>query len=240
MQKVRDSLPDNKKDKFSESAALVLMNNVDVKAIMAGAFAGNPDAVAQTQVEKGQQALNGKTADEIIAQADSIKVERAKKEEEQARIEIEELKTKQSKSEEDKKSLDMFTVTKSRFYLQNKDYGAPQPIIEITVKNGTDKAISRAYFKGTIASPGRSVPWFSDDFNYEISGGLEPGEGAAWSLAPNMFSDWAKINAPADAVFTVEVIKVDGADKKSLFDGSSFTEKDHERLASLIAKYPLK
>ena len=27
-------------------------------------------------------------------------------------------------------------------------------------------------------SPGRSVPWLKEDFNYTIPGGLEPGEGS--------------------------------------------------------------
>ena len=60
-----------------------------------------------------------------------------------------------------------------------------EPMIELTVKNGTSETVSCAYFEGAIASPGRSVPWYKDTSNYEIQGGIEPGETATWELAPN-------------------------------------------------------
>jgi hypothetical protein len=56
-------------------------------------------------------------------------------------------------------------------------------------------------------------------------------------LAPNKFSEWGKINAPAGAVFTVTVTRVNGADKEALFDASGFTEQDDSRLEDLKKKY---
>ena len=112
-----------------------------------------------------------------------------------------------------------------------------QPIIELTVKNGTSEAVSRAYFEGTLASPKRSVPWHKDTFNYGISGGLEPGEEASWSLAPNMFSDWGKIDAPKDAVFTVTVEQLDGPDGEPIYSTRAFSEHDQERLDELKKEY---
>ena len=112
-----------------------------------------------------------------------------------------------------------------------------QPIIELTVKNGTEQAVSRAYFEGTIASPDRSVPWHKDTFNYSISGGLEPGEEATWNLAPNMFSDWGKVDAPAEAIFTVTVEQLDGADGEPIYSTRELSERDLERLNELKKKY---
>jgi hypothetical protein len=105
------------------------------------------------------------------------------------------------------------------------------------VRNGTDKAVARAYFEGTIASPDRSVPWHKDTFNYSISGGLEPGEQATWNLAPNMFSDWGKIDAPSDAVFTVTVERLDGADGEPIYSTTEFGEYERERLEQLKKEY---
>ena len=98
--------------------------------------------------------------------------------------------------------------------------------------------LSRAYFTGTLASPNRSVPWIKDDFNYEISGGLEPGEEVTWYLAPNMFSDWGKVDAPKDAVFTVEVTQLDGPDEEEMYSVNNFGEDEQERLEELLADYP--
>ena len=136
------------------------------------------------------------------------------------------------------KQLEALGITRSRFYFQKKQYGRDQPIIALSVKNGTTNAISRAYFRGVISSPGREVPWFTDIFNYQISGGLEPGEKADWNLAPNPFSDWGKVEAPADAVFTVTVIRIDDAQGNPVFGNSDFTERDANRLAELKSRYP--
>lgn len=128
-------------------------------------------------------------------------------------------------------------VNKSRFYFEKQEFGGPKPVIDLSVENKTDSPISRAYFKGTIASPGRSIPWLVEDFNYRISGGLEPGEKADWSLLPNQFSAWGRVESPEGAVFTVEVVRLDGADGKALFDSDAFSENDKKRLEILQSKY---
>ena len=105
---------------------------------------------------------------------------------------------KMDQADRDRKMLEKFEVKRSRFYKRKKGkyYITEEPIVELTVHNGTDAAISRVYFKGTLASPNRSVPWLQDDINYGISGGLEPGETITWYLAPNMFSNWSTVKSP--------------------------------------------
>lgn len=232
IKKVSQGLPEEKRKKFEEDLMLVGLNKVN----MADVFSGN--LTAEKIWNDAASDLNGKTAAQISAQADQIRVERERKEKEQALAEIKELLAKKESSEQAKAELAKFEVIKSRFYMRKEEYSyRSQPIIALSVKNGTSYPISRAYFKGTIASPGRSIPWFSDTFNYEISGGLEPGEVAEWSLAPNMFGDWGNINAPADAVFTVEVYRLDGPDKKELLNSEGLSEAQLKRLELLQSKY---
>ena len=107
-------------------------------------------------------------------------------------------------------------------------------------KNGTSHPISRAYFNGVLASPNRSIPWHEDSFSYSISGGLEPGEKASWSLAPNIYSGWGKAEARKDAVFTVTVERLDGADGKAIFSVKEFGKKEEKRLGELKQKYGIK
>ena len=183
-----------------------------------------------------KQALNGKTGEEVIAHAEQLRKDREEKERTQALAEIKELEGKQAKAAQAREKLVAFEVVRSRFY-KSSGFLGDQPVIELTVKNGTATAVSRAHFRGTLASPGRSVPWLRDDFNYEISGGLEPGETATWRLSPNMFSDWGKVEAPKDAVLTVDVVRIDGPDKEPLFDAEGLSEHDSERLAELKAKF---
>ena len=45
------------------------------------------------------------------------------------------------------------------------------------------------------------------------------------------------MRAPADAVFTVEVVRLDGADGEPVFDARAFDENDAKRLAALLKEH---
>lgn len=230
---VRESLPENERAKFDESLQIVALSHLDFSSIIASGSSG----VNLTET-KVKQALAGKTAEEIIATADRITTERQEKERAQALTEIKELEDKQTRVQKAKIELTKFQVTRSRFYKVREMFIGDQPMIELTVKNGTSHPISRAYFVGTLASPGRAVPWLKEDFNYQISGGIEPGETTSWRLSPNMFmGNWGQVEAPKDAILTVEVVELEGSDGKTLFSTREFTPDDVERLAELKKKY---
>lgn len=228
---VKNSLPDAKKQEFEEAVKVLAFSEVG------NLFeaAANPEGVQRKIKDK----LHGKTAEEIITEGNLIIAERKKKEREQAAIEIEEtkakiaeLENKKSEAEKAKENLQLFKVVRSRLYFQKSLY-RDEAVIELTVKNETPHAISRAYFNGVLASPGRSVPWVQDSFNYKISGGLEPGEEVTWKLSPNMFGEWSK--APKDrndTVLTVTVTRIDGPDEKPIYD-SEFSERDESKIVEL-------
>ena len=236
VEKIRNSLPENKRSEFDESLELIAFSEIDVGDIMQVG-----DGVFDSTVSKMKRALEGKTGIEIIAEANRIQEERKVRERTQAIAEITELEEKKSLNATARAELAKFEVLRSRFYKEEQEYGSPRAIIELSVRNGTNKAVSRAYFVGTLASPGRSVPWFKDSFNHPISGGLEPGEIARWSLVADRYSVgysvWGSVDAPADAIFTVEVEKLDGADNKVMFSTTDFSEEDKERLRTLKIQY---
>lgn len=232
VEKVRKALPEAKRKDFDEAMQVLAFGHIDIRDLLAEGVAG-----AGNLEGKIRQSLDGKTGEQVIAEAERIQAERKERERQQALEEIRELEAKRVKAESAREQLKKFQVVRSRFYTREQAFVGKQPIIELTVKNGTDQAVSRAYFEGTLASPNRSVPWHKDTFNYNISGGLEPGEGATWNLAPNMFSDWGKVDAPADAVFTVTVEQLDGADGKPIYSTREFDERDLERLNKLKKTY---
>jgi len=231
-QKVREALPEEKRSEFDKALQVLAFSQISIKDIFSGGVAevGNLEG-------KMKRSLHGKTAQEVISEADKLQLERKIKEKEQALEEIKELEQTQATNTIAQQELKAFEILRSRFYMQEKRYSGKQPIIELTVKNGTSSAVAQAYFEGTIASPNRSVPWFKDSFSYKISGGLEPNEEAKWSLAPNQFSDWGKVEAPADAIFTVTVKRLDGADGEPIYSANEFSEYDKKRLAELQEKY---
>ena len=229
---VAKPLSDAERKQFMSDVMLLSLGSMDLKGVFTGEK--KPADVTANMLAT----LDGKTAAQISTEASRLRAERETRERTQAIAEISELTDKKSKAESAKLELVKFEVSKSRFYLKKGKYDyRANPYIEISVRNGTNQAVSRAYFKGTIASPGRSIPWLVEDFNYSISGGLEPGETQSWTLAPNSFGKWGEVDAPDGAVFTVEVVSLDGADGKALFGSGEFTKRDSDRLDLLRKQY---
>ncbi|MFC3150593.1 DUF6694 family lipoprotein [Litoribrevibacter euphylliae] len=232
-QAIRDTLSDTEREEFDAALLLISFSQVEMKDLFSAGTSGAGEINLENKVK---DVLHGKTASEVISEAARIKEEREKKAKQQALNEIQELETKLAKSKNAQTALNNFKVLRSRFYKEKQRFGPDKPFIELSVRNLTTHAVSRAYFKGTISSSGRSVPWHEDTFNYTIPGGLEPGESQNWHLAPNMFSDWDKVTAPENAVFTVVVEKLDGADGEALYS-STFTNRDRQRLNELKETY---
>jgi hypothetical protein len=229
--KVRDSLPEDRRARFDEALKIVTLTKFKLKIPVPGVPGINV-------IEEGfRQTLHGKTGDEIIAEAEVIEKERQERERAQALGEIKELEERQIKAEADKSELTKFQVLRSKFYKKKMEPLPEMAIIELTVTNGTQYSVSRAYFRGTLASPGRAVPWLTNDFSHQIRGGIEPGETATWQRRMDMFSQWAVIQVPSDAILTVEVLRIDGPKGEALFSSREFSEKDAKRLAELKQKY---
>ncbi|PTN09717.1 DUF6694 family lipoprotein [Mangrovibacterium marinum] len=233
IEKVKSSLDDKDKKEFEEALQIIMLNGVDFSNLL------SENGVKET-VGDIRNKLNGMTASDVIKEGERIKVEIELKKKQQAKDEIIELYAKKEKAEQAKHELDKFKVKRSRFYKRKQGtyFITEEPIIELTVFNGTEHAVSRAYFTGILSSPNRSVPWLKDDFNYQIAGGLEPGEEVTWRLAPNSFGEWGTVDAPKDAILIVEVKKLDGADGETLFSVDDFDEYDKDRLEELLKAYP--
>lgn len=85
-----------------------------------------------------------------------------------------------------------------------------------------------------MASPNRTIPWISDNFNYEFKGGLEPQEEQHLKLAPNMFGDWAveETKNRNDLVMTIKVKNAQNAKGEEII--SAFDDEDLKRLETLL------
>ena len=229
--RVRESLPEDRRARFDEALKIVVAAKVKLRIPAPGVPGVNPVE------EEFRQALHGKTGDEIIAQAEAIEKERQERERALALGEIKELAERQIKAEAARSGLRTFEILRSRFYKKKMDSLPDIPIIELTVKNGTRHGVSRAYLRATLASPGRAVPWLTNDFSHRIQGGIEPGETATWECRMDMFRRWAVAQVPGDALLTVEVLRLDGPTGEPLFPSSEFPEEDARRLAELKEKY---
>jgi PBP1b-binding outer membrane lipoprotein LpoB len=228
IQEVKDSLDPSKQQQFNSAIVTIMGSGMDLGAVMRGEQSA--EDITQGMLAR----LDGKTADEVIAESERIIREREARQREQALQEIKDLEEKKAAAAAAQSDLEKFQVTKSRLYKRDDGF-MKKPIIELSVVNATDKAVSRVFFEGVVASPGRSVPWVEDTFNYSIPGGIEPGESADWALAPNMFSAWAT-EVPADAILTLKAYKLEGPGYE--LPEKSFSDNDKERLDTLKSRYP--
>ena len=236
LEKVRASLPEARRSEFDESLKTLALAKVD--------GLGDLFALAQTGAleQQAKAQLAGKTALEIIAEAHRVeaeKLERQKKAEEQRKQQerearLAELTTLRAKLDaESPELLSKFVVERARFGKTTAGF-MRENSIELAVRNGTGKAVSRAYFQAVLLTPGREIPWVDSSFNYSIAGGLEAGEAAVWKLTPNMFGDWAKAPERNDTIFIVQPVRLDGANGKC-FTGERLSEAEAHRLLDLMA-----
>lgn len=222
IEKVRNSLGDDERKKFDEALQAIASSQITIEGLFQQGLTGVGSFQAKTK-----EALNGKTATEVIEAGREIYKQK-----------ISELEAKKSAAEKDRLELQKFKVVRARFS-KRSGFLHEEAIINLSVINETNIAVSHAYFVGTLSSPGRSVPWHKGEFNYQISGGLEPGEKASWTLKLNLFSGWVGIDAPKDAAFSVEVVRLDGPNGKVAFSTSQFSENEEKQLDELKQKHSL-
>lgn len=122
-------------------------------------------------------------------------------------------------------------VKSSRFYRYEHDILGQQGVIEIHAKNVLDEAVSEVAFRAVVSTPGRTVPWLTDSFTYEIDGGLEPGEEVTWELMPPMLGDWDELPEDRNLVLTMKTTRAVKASGETI--EGDFTPEDADRLSTL-------
>lgn len=216
---IKSDLEGKKKEQFVQSIGLMLWDNLK--------FGGIPGEIEVNPMSYSfLKNLDGMTPEEVIAEGRKI-----------AKEEVDSLYEKKNKAEMHKEKLKQFKVLEADIY-SREGYLGNENIIQLKVKNNSEKPISRIHFNGILKSPERSVPYNEETFNYEIPGGLEPEETGKWNLAPNMMSDWADVETTDDAKFTVEVIRVDDKNGELLYSSDIFDKEDEKMLNELVGIYP--
>lgn len=221
--------PEKQKD-YEKAIAVITTKDLDIENILQ--YAADPEGLKRKMAD-GQKALDGMSVEEVLAMGAKIEADRAAKKREQIAKEVKELEDKEAAVVAARRKLTAFKVERPRFYFGKLGFLKGQPTVELTVTNGMHSAVSYAYFECVLATPGRAVPWLKADLSHSISGGLEPGETATWTLQP---WDGAWAGAPKDRkdmVLTVTVARLDGADGEPIIKGTEFSEFEIQRLVEL-------
>ncbi len=114
-------------------------------------------------------------------------------------------------------TLARITISSPKFAFR-KDSFLEKAVISFAITNKSGVAIKKIDLKGVLQTPGRSVPWVDDGFNYSVAGGIEPGETKKLDLVPNMFGEWDKVpkDSAKSAVLTLVLTGIDDASGKHI------------------------
>ena len=232
IEKVRESLPTYKRDEFDTALKIIAMSSFN------GIDLFNPQRMNAAEIAESANAyMHGLTGDEIIERADQMLRQRRAREREQALRTLNRLEAKQDSAQRAQEHLAQISIDNARYYISTSPYGALEPVIELTVTNGSDHAVAELMLHGVLKSPNREVAWVDETFYYATSGGLAPGESATWSLAPNRFGPWGNDQIPRNAVLTLTLLGVNNSEGEPLWDAPALTDNEAERLEELRAEY---
>jgi len=151
------------------------------------------------------------------------------------RKEIADLERRKAEAQRQAPALAGITISEAKCGWSKSSFRS-QPVIEFRIKNATGKALTRIYFHEKVTTPGRTVPWIDEDFNYTIQGGLESGEEKHLRLAPNRFGPWGcdELEKRDDLVYTLTVMNAEDASGTKLVE--DFGKYEEDRLADLRKK----
>ena len=232
IEKVRESLPTYKRDEFDTALKIIAMSSFN------GIDLFNPQRMNAAEIAESANAyMHGLTGDEIIERADEMLRQRRAREREQALRTLNRLEAKQDSAQRAQEHLAQISIDNARYYISTSPYGALEPVIELTVTNGSEHAVAELMLHGVLKSPNREVAWVDETFYYVISGGLAPGESATWSLAPNRFGPWGNDQIPRNAALTLTLLGVNNSKGEPLWDAPALTDNEAERLEELRAEY---
>jgi len=163
--------------------------------------------------------VDGLTAIEVIDLSLQRKIERLQSQISSGEQTLAEANAEQAAADE---ILAQISIENPRYYW-NKTRYRTEPVISFTVRNEGAVPVKRIFMHGTVITPGRSIPWIDEDFNYDFSGGLEPGEEQALNLAPNSFGPWGEqaTQDRGDLVLELELMNYEGADGTRVLETSS-------------------
>jgi hypothetical protein len=178
--------------------------------------------------------VNGMTGREIIAAGQRRKTDEATKQ--LAKIDIEAAQLAKLREEKASTKGVLAPIEIVEPALRFSSSGSQKmSVIDFTVKNGSDIALTYLYLRGTVSDPAKKE-LFSDDINYKLSAEpLLPGESKTLRLPSSGSGKW---NAPEiwgkeNLRFTIEVVNAENLAGQRL--AASFTHKDSERLELLAA-----
>ncbi len=163
-----------------------------------------PEATRDTAVAEsllpGFQALTGRTAEGIVAEARFRRIR-------EVRSAVILLETERAESEAARRELASFRFMVARVFKRHKNF-LDWPVIEIKVDNGFEHTVSLVRFRAALLRPDDVQPWLLEEIDHVVFGGMAPGQRDVWRIEPEQ-RDWIQLIDPhPELSFSLEVTRL--------------------------------
>lgn len=227
---IRSSLSEDKLKKFDEAIKIVMFKDLDLKNFMLGANVGGA-----LELSKAKSNLDGKSADEIINEAITVKENRLIKQKEDLEKQIRELEDKELLSLEFENQI---IISNEKIY-EEKERFRTNKVVEFDMINNSSYTISSISIKGKFLTEDREVPWSEITLSHNIAGGILSNESRNIKIKFTMYSyKGMKLDEiPSNAKLKVVLDKIYDDKNVKIYPIDGFNEYDKQRLNNLIHQY---
>lgn len=234
---MRAALPFEQRFRLDTAVMVVSLEDLDFEDPLA-VQVRLEDPIGEALAPRSLERLDGRTAAELIALSDSLRAAAESTWRRRVEDEIAALEARRDSAAAIQARLEAFRVRRARIQTEEGAQGR-EVIIELTVTNDTPARVTWARFLGSLDSDGRNAPWVRDAFEHRPASGLAPGATTTWRIRANRFGQWRwAAGAPRQAVLTVTVTDLEGADGRPLFGDARWGSTDQARLEALRAAVP--
>jgi hypothetical protein len=196
--------------------------------------------------------LNGKSAMDIMSEADNIRAQLKIEVDQLAAEEMhkayqEELRAKREvllgnikpmkENKAEATDFARFLVDASTLHAASQtDDGSVANSIDMTLTNGTKHDVYAAFFKASMTHPEHLGMLFSSPLSVVFVDPLKPGETRSLKTVPTLASDWRAIVVPDGAVFELEAHELMNIANKPIYSATNFTPEEQAHLEYLEAQ----
>ncbi|MGV7093230.1 DUF6694 family lipoprotein [Siccibacter turicensis] len=229
LQEVRNSLDEADKPRFDKAVEVVALSNISIPELLQAKEKEN-DAFIQN---KFKETLNGKSGKEVISLADDITRKQADEKRQAVAREIATLEANKAHRDLATEKLQAFELKSSRIeYGKEVNGDAPVTLI-MTITNPEKIPVYGVSWVIERFIDGKPYPDTARTFSYVFPQPLAAGERGEITLSLGNKTAWANDGHLTPEAFSVWLYRVDGADKKPIYNMVAFNDNDEARLQQL-------
>ena len=222
--KIRASLPDNKKKEFDEYSMLMVFYEVEPKMLALD------EKIEKINNAKINEALNGKSGEEILAEGPKYKADFEKINKEKLVQEYNIIMKKKNDFILSNKKMPLFKVVRSKLFKEKAEGSNVQVLaLELNVKNGTDQPVFKVHFDWELTNPSNNESKGEQALVYEIPAGLNPNESVTLKVFPKI----TDIEISPELKLKINIKRLDDKNGNALFIGNNLSNQEEVRLNEL-------